>query len=135
MHRILLVEDSPTQAYAVQKILESKGFEVIIAKDGDEGVACAFNQSPDLVIMDVVMPGTSGFHATRRITKNKSTENIPVLMLTSKNQVADKLWAFRQGALGYLVKPVQEPELLQTVNNLLDISAKVDSDEDALESC
>ena len=126
MHRILLVEDSPTQAYAVQKFLESEGFEVIIAKDGEEGVSYALNESPDLVIMDVVMPGTSGFQATRRITNNKATENIPVVMLTSKNQVADKLWAYRQGALGYLVKPVQEPELLKTVNHLLGLAAVVE---------
>ena len=135
MRRILLVEDSPTQAYAISKVLEREGYEVIHAKDGEEGINFAMNHSPDLVIMDVVMPGTSGFQATRSIASHKETENIPVVMLTSKDQVADKLWAFRQGALGYLVKPVQEPELLETVDNLLEISVKIDSDEDAFEAC
>ncbi len=135
MRRILLVEDSPTQAYAISKVLEREGYEVIHAKDGDEGVKFAQDHSPDLVVMDVVMPGTSGFQATRSIANDRTTENIPVVMLTSKSQVADKLWAFRQGALGYLVKPVQEPELLETIDNLLNISDTVETGEDALEIC
>jgi twitching motility two-component system response regulator PilH len=79
--------------------------------------------------MDVVMPGASGFHATRSIAKDRETESIPVIMLTSKDQVADKLWAFRQGAMGYLVKPVAERELMDTVDNLLEITTLADTRE------
>lgn len=128
MRRILLVEDSPTQAYATTKVLERNGYEVIVANNGEDGVARARSHAPDLVIMDVVMPGANGFQATRAIAGHKETENIPVVMLTSKSEVTDKLWALRQGALGYLVKPVQEQELLATVNNLLGINAEEDID-------
>ena len=123
MRRILLVEDSPTQAYVTTKVLERNGYEVIVAGTGEDGIAFAKDKFPDLVIMDIIMPGGNGYHATRKIANNEGTENIPVVMLTSKDQVTDKLWALRQGAMGYLVKPVQEKELLDTVDNLLNISA------------
>lgn len=122
MHRILLVEDSPTQAYVTTKVLERNGYEVIVAANGEDGVAAAKDQSPDLVIMDVVMPGKNGYHATRKIVNGEDTENIPVVMLSSKDQTTDKIWALRQGAMGYLVKPVPEQELLDTVGNLLEIA-------------
>lgn len=119
MRRILLVEDSRTQAYTTSKVLERNGYEVIVAENGEDGVAFAKERSPDLVIMDIVMEGTNGYEATRRIASDVRTSRIPVVMLTSKDQVTDKLWAFKQGALGYLVKPVQEQELVSTINNLL----------------
>lgn len=119
MRRILLVEDSPTQAYATSKLLEKNGFEVIIAENGEEGVESAKVHAPDLVIMDVVMPGGGGFNATRLITSSEGTSHIPVIMLSSKDQVTDKLWALRQGALGYLVKPINERALVDAVDNLL----------------
>lgn len=119
MRRILLVEDSRTQAYVTSRVLERNGYEVIVAGNGEDGVALAMNHSPDLVIMDVVMPGAGGYRATREIANNKKTEKIPVVMMSAKDQITDKIWALRQGAMGYLVKPVKEEELLKTVNNLL----------------
>ncbi|HEX7026479.1 MAG TPA: response regulator [Gammaproteobacteria bacterium] len=119
MRRILLVEDSPTQAYTTSKVLEKNGYEVIVAANGEDGVSFAKEKSPDLVIMDVVMNGINGYEATRKIANDERTSRIPVVMLTTKDQVTDKLWAFKQGALGYLVKPVQEQELVSTINNLL----------------
>lgn len=120
MRRILLVEDSPTQAYSTSKVLERNGYEVIVAANGEDGVAFARQKSPDLVIMDIVMEGVNGYEATRQIAGDVRTSRIPVVMLTSKDQVTDKLWALRQGALGYLIKPVQEQELVSTINNLLE---------------
>jgi twitching motility two-component system response regulator PilH len=131
MPLILLVEDSRTQAYAISRILERNGYQVIVADNGKDGIAYARTHLPDLIIMDVVMPGASGFQATRSIANHRDTENIPVVMLTSKDQVADKLWALRQGAMGYLVKPVEERELLDTIDNLLGLMAP----ENALEAC
>ena len=129
MRRILLVEDSRTQAFVTSRVLEKNGYEVIVAENGEDGVLMAKHHSPDLVIMDVVMPGENGFQATRQIANNKSTERIPVVMLTSKGQVADKLWALKQGAMGYLVKPVKERKLLDTVSHLLSFSQpKVEMD-------
>lgn len=122
MRRILLVEDSRTQALVTSKVLERNGYEVIVAENGEQGVHLAKNYSPDLVIMDVVMPGAGGYRATREIANNKATEKIPVVMMSSKNQIADKLWALRQGAMGYLVKPVNQSDLLNTVRNLLSVS-------------
>ena len=72
--------------------------------------------------MDVVMPGAGGYRATREIASHKKTERIPVVMMSAKDQITDKIWALRQGAMGYLVKPVKENELLATVNNLLGFS-------------
>jgi twitching motility two-component system response regulator PilH len=120
MKRILLVEDSTTQAFFTTRVLEKNGYEVIVATNGEEGIEYARQMSPDLVIMDVVMPGANGFQATRAITMNVKTRHIPVVMLSSKDQTADKVWALRQGAVNYLVKPVQEKELIATVGQLLD---------------
>jgi twitching motility two-component system response regulator PilH len=119
MKRILLVEDSTTQAFFTSRILERNGYEVIVAANGDEGIEYARQMSPDLVIMDVVLPGANGFQATRAITKGVTTRHIPVVMLSSKDQTADKVWALRQGAMNYLVKPVREEELIATVGHLL----------------
>jgi twitching motility two-component system response regulator PilH len=119
MKKILLVEDSPTQAYATTKVLERNGYQVIVARNGEEGIDFAREQRPDLVIMDVVMPGANGFQATRRLSGDHNTRHIPIVMLSSKDQVADKVWALRQGAMSYLTKPVPERELVDTVNNLL----------------
>lgn len=119
MKRILLVEDSTTQAFFTSRVLEKNGYEVIVATNGDEGIEYAREMAPDLVIMDVVMPGANGFQATRAITKGANTSHIPVVMLSSKDQTADKIWALRQGAINYLVKPVREEELLATVGQLL----------------
>jgi twitching motility two-component system response regulator PilH len=119
MKRILLVEDSTTQAFFTTRVLEKNGYEVIVATNGDDGIEYARQMSPDLVIMDVVMPGANGFQATRAITKGLKTRHIPVVMMSSKDQTADKVWALRQGAINYLVKPVQEAELIATVGQLL----------------
>jgi twitching motility two-component system response regulator PilH len=119
MKRILLVEDSTTQAFFTTRVLEKNGYEVIVATNGEEGIEYARQMSPDLVIMDVVMPGANGFQATRAITMGVKTKHIPVVMLSSKDQTADKVWALRQGAVNYLVKPVQEKELIATVGHLL----------------
>lgn len=119
MHRILLVEDSRTQAHATSKVLEKNGYEVIVAEDGQKGMDYAKERTPDLVIMDIVMPEANGFEATRKINTASDTHHIPIVMLSSKDQLTDKLWALRQGAMGYLVKPVQERELVDTVSHLL----------------
>jgi twitching motility two-component system response regulator PilH len=119
MKKILLVEDSPTQAYFTTKVLERNGYEVIVARNGEEGIDFAREQLPDLVIMDVVMPGANGFQATRRLSGDHNTRHIPIVMLSSKDQMADKVWALRQGAMSYLTKPVNEQELVKTVDHLL----------------
>jgi twitching motility two-component system response regulator PilH len=119
MARILVVDDSATLLAGTTKILEAAGHTVVSAISGEEGIAKSIIEKPDLIIMDVVMPGISGFQATRQITKNPETESIPIIMLTTKDQETDKVWAQRQGAKDYVVKPPQKKELLEKINAIL----------------
>jgi twitching motility two-component system response regulator PilH len=119
MAHILIVDDSPTDAYLVKNILEGNGYQTSEASSGAEGVEKAANLKPDLVLMDVVMPGLNGFQATRKITKNPSTKDIPVVIVSSKNMESDRAWGLMQGAKDFLVKPVKQDELLNTIKNLL----------------
>lgn len=119
MARILVVDDSSTLLAGTTKILVSAGYEVISAISGEEAIEKASSEQPDLVIMDVVMPGMNGFQATRQITKNADTKHIPVIMLTTKDQETDKVWAKRQGASDYVTKPPDEAILLEKIRALL----------------
>lgn len=119
MAKILVVDDSPTLLAGTTKILESAGHQVVSAISGEEGVAKTIIEKPDLVVMDVVMPGISGFQATRQITSNPDTKDIPIIMLTTKDQETDKVWAKRQGAKDYVVKPPEKNDLLAKINALL----------------
>lgn len=106
--RILFVDDSPTERHLIGEILTKAGFEVSFAEDGESGVAKAKVLKPDLILMDVVMPGLNGFQATRAITKDPETQHIPVILCTTKDQETDKVWGMRQGAKDYVVKPVDD---------------------------
>ena len=120
MTRILIVDDSPTQLNGLSKILTKHGYETIEAEDGALAVAKASSEKPDIILMDVVMPNLNGFQATRQMTKNPDTSHIPVIMLTSKDQETDRVWATRQGASDYLTKPPSENDLLSKIETLLD---------------
>ena len=113
--RILVVDDSPTERAFLQGILVKKGYEVVTADSGEDGIAKSKSDKPDLILMDVVMPGLNGFQATRQITKDDATKDIPVIMCTTKGQETDKIWGMRQGAKEYLVKPIQENELFAKI--------------------
>lgn len=119
MAKILVVDDSPTQIQSISKILQKNGHEVLVAEDGESAVTIARTELPDLILMDVVMPGLNGFQATRHITKTEGTQHIPVVMLSSKDQETDKVWAERQGARGYIIKPAKEADLLDIIKKLL----------------
>jgi twitching motility two-component system response regulator PilH len=119
MARILIVDDSPTETYKFREILERYGHEVIEAVNGADGVAVARQEKPDLVLMDVVMPGLNGFQATRQLTKGPDTAHIPVIIVTTKDQETDRVWGKRQGARDYLTKPVDEAVLLEVIGRYL----------------
>jgi twitching motility two-component system response regulator PilH len=119
MARVLIVDDSPTETFTLKSMLEAKGFEVLTAENGADGVALAREELPDVVLMDIVMPGLNGFQATRQLTKDEKTAHIPVIIVTTKDQETDKVWGQRQGARGYLVKPVTEDELAETINTVI----------------
>jgi twitching motility two-component system response regulator PilH len=113
---ILIIDDSPTELHLFQSMLEKNGFRTLVADSGEEGIRQAQSQRPDCILMDVVMPGMNGFQATRKLTKDPGTADIPVIMITTKDQETDKIWGMRQGAVEYLVKPVAESELVAKIN-------------------
>lgn len=119
MARVLIVDDSPTETYKMETALKKNGFDVSKAENGEEGVEVAKKELPDLVLMDVVMPGLNGFQATRLLSKGKETSHIPVIIVTTKDQPTDKLWGKRQGAKGYLVKPVDDATLIDAVKQVM----------------
>ncbi len=119
MARILIVDDSPTEIRKIKSILERHQHEIMVADNGADGVAMAKTKKPDLILMDVVMPGLNGFQATRQLTKAVETANIPLVIVTTKDQETDRVWGTRQGAKGYLVKPVNEDDLIKTIQSLL----------------
>ena len=112
---ILIVDDSPTERHVLSELLTSNGYQVITAENGEEGIAKAKAEMPDLVIMDVVMPGLNGYQATRTLTRDESTKHIPVIVCTSKGQETDKIWGLRQGAHDYMTKPINGDELLMKI--------------------
>ena len=115
---ILIVDDSATDRQYLSDLLAKNGFKVATAENAEEGLAKAKQLLPDLVLMDVVMPGQNGFQATRTMSKDQSTKQIPIIICTSKAQETDKLWGMRQGARDYIVKPVNVPELLAKISAL-----------------
>ena len=119
MPRVLIVDDSPTETYKFKETLEKHGFEIITADNGADGVAVARQEQPDVVLMDVVMPGLNGFQATRQLSKGDDTKHIPVIIVTTKDQETDKVWGRRQGATDYLTKPVDETVLINTINRAM----------------
>jgi twitching motility two-component system response regulator PilH len=119
MAKVLIVDDSLTETKRFTQLLEKSGHQVITASCGEDGVRIAKEQLPDLVLMDVVMPGLNGFQATRQLSKNDSTKDIPIIMVTTKDQETDKVWGRRQGAKAYLIKPVPEALLAETINQLM----------------
>ncbi|ACL73976.1 response regulator receiver protein [Thioalkalivibrio sulfidiphilus HL-EbGr7] len=119
MTQILVVDDSPTEIHVLKTILEKNGYSVMTASSGEEGVAMAKQHKPALVLMDVVMPGLNGFQATRQLANDAATSSIPVIVVTTKDQETDKVWAMRRGAKDYIVKPVKERDLLERVKALV----------------
>jgi twitching motility two-component system response regulator PilH len=113
-----VVDDSPTERFFLSDLLSQKGYQVITAENGEAGIEKAKAERPDLVIMDVVMPGLNGYQATRTLTRDEATKNIPVIVCTSKGQETDKIWGLRQGAMDYLVKPIDPEVLLQKIASL-----------------
>ena len=116
--RILVVDDSPTERFFLSDLLVKNGYMVSLAEFGEEAVAQARQTLPDLIVMDVVMPGMNGYQATRVISREEATRHIPIILCTSKGQETDKVWGMRQGARAYLVKPVDPRELLSQIRAL-----------------
>jgi twitching motility two-component system response regulator PilH len=113
--KIMVVDDSPTERLILTDLLTRNGYDVVAADCGEQAVIMSRQELPDLIIMDVVMPGMNGFQATRTISRQETTRHIPIIMCTSKDLETDKIWAMRQGAQFYLVKPADHDELLAKI--------------------
>ena len=119
MAKVLIVDDSPTETHKLTGMLEKHGHTVITAETGEKGVSVARLQRPDLVLMDIVMPGLNGFQATRQLTKAPETCAIPVIIVTTKDQETDRVWGLRQGARAYLTKPIDEKKLMSVMAEVM----------------
>ena len=113
MALILIVDDSPTEVHVMQKALERHGYRTAWAGDGAEGIRLARQMRPDMIFMDIVMPGVNGYQATRALINDPETSLIPIIMVTTKGQETDRVWGLRQGAVDYLVKPVSAQALVE----------------------
>ncbi|QOW19121.1 response regulator [Lysobacter ciconiae] len=119
MARILLIEDSPTDTAVLTQLLERNGHEVLVSGNAEDGIEMCRREQPDLVLMDVILPGMNGFQATRALSRDEKTSTIPVLIVSTKGMETDKAWGLRQGARDYIVKPPREDELIARINELL----------------
>ena len=126
MARVMVVDDSPTDKEFLRQALTEAGHLVLEAASGEDALALIRTQRPDCVVMDVVMPGLNGFQATRMLSRDPTTAQIPVIIVSSKNQETDRVWALRQGARDYLVKPVDIVELLTKLHLVLGLPGEPD---------
>ena len=121
MARIMIVDDSPTDVHVMTNALQGAGHEVLASNSAVDSVEIARDKKPDLILMDVVFEGMSGFQATRKLAKDPDTQNIPIIIISSKGQETDRVWGLRQGAAEYLVKPVKPAQLVETVQSVLKV--------------
>ncbi len=113
---ILVIDDNPTNLGLITRHLEDGSFEVMIARDGEDGIAKASHGRPDLILLDVMMPGIDGFETCRRLKSDSQTREIPVLFMTAMDGVEDKLKGFEAGGVDYIVKPINEYETIARIN-------------------
>ncbi len=116
--KIMVVDDSPTERAFLEGLLKRRGYDVLVVDSGEKAIERSKSDLPDLILMDVVMPGLNGFQATRAITREEKTKHIPVIICTTKDQETDKIWGLRQGARDYVTKPLNESELLEKIKAL-----------------
>ncbi len=119
MYTILIVEDSPVESAIISECLQRAGHFVLKTKSAEEALETIRQKLPDLMVIDVVLPGLSGFELCRELKAEKATRNIPIVICSTKGSDTDKFWGRAQGADAYLAKPVNQAELTQTVEDLL----------------
>jgi twitching motility two-component system response regulator PilH len=117
--RILIIDDLIEDANHAARMLKAEGHAIAMASNGRDGVDMARKQQPDLILMDVVMPGLNGFQATRELSRDQTTKNIPVIVISGKDQETDRVWAMRQGARAYLTKAVEKKALFDAIDAVL----------------
>lgn len=119
--KILVVEDSPTYLRQIAHLLLEEGFDVITAVDGEDALEKTVTENPDLIVLDIILPKKNGFQVCRQLKTSPDTQNIKILMLTSKSQDSDRFWGLKQGADDYMTKPFDDNELVANVTKLLSV--------------
>ncbi len=116
--KVLVVDDSPTDLHLITGYLVNNGYTALSASSGEEALTRAYMDKPDLILMDIVMPGMNGYEATRALRTNPNTASIPIMIISSRRQDSDRIWGMRQGAKDYLVKPISEEALIEKIRAL-----------------
>ncbi len=116
--KVLVVDDSRTELMHLSDLLEKGGYTVRTAENAEQALPALQADRPDLILLDVVMPGQNGFQLTRTITRDPQYAGVPVIICSSKNQETDRVWGMRQGARDYVTKPVDARELLDKIRAL-----------------
>jgi len=117
MAKVLIVDDSPAHNFSLKKLVEEWGHQALIAENGDQALEIAGLEQPDVILMDIIMPGMSGFQATRKLSRDQATHGIPVIFVSTKDGEADRVWGMRQGAIGFVTKPVNPDVLLTAITD------------------
>jgi CheY-like chemotaxis protein len=115
---LLVIDDGPEQRRFLERVLSAAGYRVVTAPDGEAGLATAHSLRPDLVLLDIVMPGMNGYQVCRALKADPATTDRPILVLTAKDEPADHYWAREVGADDFVTKPVDLPDLLRRIEDL-----------------
>ncbi|MDZ4730984.1 MAG: response regulator [Xanthomonadales bacterium] len=119
MLKVLIVDDSPAQVLSICRIIEQAGHQALVAHSGEQAIELANEEKPQVILMDIIMPGMNGYQATRRLSRDERTRNIPVIMVSSRDTETDKAWGIRQGAWDYVTKPVNDLILLNAISSAM----------------
>ena len=119
MAKVLIVDDSPAQITSLKNLVENWGHETLTAQSGNEALQIARQEQPNVILMDIVMPGMSGFQTTRKLSKDQATNNIPVIFVSIRDNETDRVWGMRQGATAYVTKPVDPESLLTAISDAI----------------
>ena len=123
MSKILIVDDSPSQLYQLRRIVESGGYQAVVAESGREALELASGELPKVILMDIVMPGMNGYQTKRKLGRSGNTRDIPVIFVSIRDGEADRAWGLRQGATDYVTKPVDPTTLLSAISAAMALAA------------
>ncbi len=117
MAKVLIVDDSRVYRYTLSKLIKAWGHEVLIAKSGEQAMTIAREKKPEIILMDIVMPGMNGYQTKRMLARDEATSGIPVIFVSTRSDETDRIWGLRQGASAYVTKPVKPEDLMSAISN------------------
>ena len=117
MAKVLIVDDSKAYRFRLRKLVREWGHEALTAKNGEQALELARSEQPEIILMDIVMPGMNGYQAKRTLARDAATRDIPVIFVSTRDEETDRIWGMRQGAADYVTKPVDPEHLLSAITN------------------